>query len=103
MKRESTKIIIKIFVIIISLVTSIGLFTVFLDAALHPDGMGINFICSLTSFPVSVALFVYSIISIINIFKNKIEITVIDKILIALFIALIIQALLFVIMLKVIA
>ena len=56
--------IIKIITIIINFIVAIGLFTNFLDSAIHPDGMGINFICSLPTLPISIALIIYAIKSI---------------------------------------
>ena len=93
--------IIKIITIIINFIMSIALFTHFFNAVIHPDGMGINFICSLPALLISIALIIYTIMSIINVFQNKIKITIVDKIIIGGFIFLFINALIFTIMLKV--
>ena len=93
--------IIKIITIIINFIMSIALFTNFFNATIHTDGMGINFICSLPALPISIALIIYAIMSIINVFQNKVKITIVDKIIIGIFIFLFINALIITIMLKV--
>ncbi len=70
----------KIIITIIYFIIAIDFFISFLDAIMHPDSMGINFICSLPLFPFSIALLVYAIKSVINIVQNKIKITLVDKI-----------------------
>ena len=77
MKKEK---LLKIVITIIYFIIAIEFFVSFLDATIHPDTMGINFICSLPLLPVSIFLLVYAIKSTINIIQNKIKITIIDKI-----------------------
>ncbi len=93
--------IIKIITIIINFIVAIGLFTNFLNSAIHPDGMGINFICSLPILPISIALIIYAIRSIIDVIQNKVKITFIDKIIIGLSILTFIHALVFMIIYKI--
>ena len=97
MKKEK---IIKIIITIIYIVIAIGLFICFLDAAMHSDAMGINFISSLPLLLISLFLLVYAIKSAIDIIKDKTKITIIDKIIIILFSSQIILALLMVILYK---
>lgn len=77
MKKEK---IIKGIITIIYFIIAIALFISFLDVVMHPDAMGINFICSLPLLPISIFLIINAIRSTINIFQNKIKITIIDKI-----------------------
>ncbi len=97
MKKEK---IIKIIITIIYIIIAIGLFISFLDSAIHPDAMGINFICSLPLLPISIFFIVYAIKSVIDIRKNKTKITIIDKIVMILFSSQFILALLMVILYK---
>lgn len=93
-KRLKKKKIIKSIITIIYFIIAIELFISFLDTLIHPDAMGINFICSLPLLPVSIFLIVYAIKSTINIIQNKIKITIIDKIISILFIIIFILSLL---------
>ena len=87
MKKEK---IFKIIITIIYFVVAISLFLYFLDSTIHPDAMGINFISSLPLLPISIFLTIYAIKSLINIIQNKIKITILDKIILILFIIILI-------------
>ncbi len=91
MKKEK---IFKIIISIIYVVVAISLFLSFLDSTIHQDAMGINFISSLPLLPISIFLIMYAIKSLINIIQNKIKITILDKILLILFIIILIVTLL---------
>ncbi len=67
---------------------------------MHLDVMGINFICSLPLLLISILFVVYAIKSTIDIVKNKVKVTIIDKIIIILFSSQFILALLMVILYK---
>jgi len=94
MKKEK---LLKIVITIIYFIIAIELFISFLDVVMHPDAMGINFICSLPSFPISIFLIIYTIKSTINIIQNKIKITTIDKITLVFFIIVFVFALIFIV------
>lgn len=77
--------VIKVIVIIGYLVMAIELFGFFLDNIAHSDAMGINFICSLPILPMSIFLVVLSIISLNDFIHNSFRITILDKILLIIF------------------
>ena len=78
MKKEK---IIKFLILAIYFVVAIGLILSFVDTVIHPDSMGINVICTLPLFIVSIFIIIYIIKSIIDIINNKIKINIIDKVL----------------------
>lgn len=90
MKKEK---VFKIILTIVYFIIAIGLLIGFINAVKYPDGMGINTVSSLPLLPISIALFAYVIISIINIAKNKIKIHIIEKVIFILLIVLFIFAL----------
>lgn len=97
MKKEK---IIKVIITVIYIIIAIGLFICFLDTAMHPDAMGINFISSLPLLLISIFFIVYTAKCTIDIIKNKTKITIIDKIIIILFSIQFILALLMAILYK---
>lgn len=52
----------------------------FLKVNDNPDGLYINFLLVLLTMPLAIFSCIYGIISLISIFKNKIKITIVDKI-----------------------
>lgn len=83
---------IKLLVVIICLIFGIRLFIEFLYAIKNSDPMGLNFAIYLLMMPMSIFSIVYSSISMINIFKNNIKITIIDKLVLIIFSIVIISA-----------
>ena len=81
---------IKILSIILYFIFGIIIFIEFLNAKNSPDAMGLNFAITLLLMPISIFSIVYGIISIVKMFKNKIKITIIDKLIMIFFVIVII-------------
>lgn len=90
--KKVFNVILKVTITLIYFIIAIQLFISFLDTVIHPDSMGINFISSLPTVPISFFLIWYSVKSTINIIKNNFKLTTIDKILLVFFLILIIFA-----------
>ena len=83
MKKEK---IVKILTIIVSSIIVIGLFRKFLQIEVSSTQVGLYLFHVLPLLFIPIALIIYVIKSIINIIQNKVKITVIDIIIIGLFI-----------------
>lgn len=83
MKKEK---IVKILTIIVSSIIVIGLFGEFLQIEVSSTQVGLYLFHVLPLLFIPIALIIYIIKSIINIIQNKVKITVIDIIIIGLFI-----------------
>ena len=78
-------VILKVIITLIYFIIGVQLCISFLDTVIHPDAMGINFIASLPTLPLSIFLIWLALKSTINIIKHNFKVTTIEKIILIFF------------------